>query len=53
MVKTGLSDDSVFAVEYEARVVRTERGWYVDPEHTMARYWCSRGVDVSHPFQCV
>ena len=53
MVKSGLEDDSVFAVEYETRVVRTDRGWYVDPEHAMARYWCSRGVDVSDAFRCV
>jgi hypothetical protein len=53
IVKSGLGDDSVFAVEYEARVVRTGRGWYVDPEQTTARYWCSRGVDVSEPSRCV
>jgi hypothetical protein len=53
MVKTGLHDDSVSAVEYEARLVRTDRGWYVNPEQATARYWCGRGVDVSDPSQCV
>lgn len=53
LVKSGLDDDSVFAVEYEVQAVRTERGWYLDPEQAAARYWCSRGVDETDPSRCV
>jgi hypothetical protein len=53
IVLSGLEDDSVFAVEYEARVVHAKRGWYVDPEQAAVRYWCSRDVDVADPAQCV
>lgn len=52
IVRSGLADDSVFAVEYEVQVVRTDRGWRVDPEFTAARSWCARGEDEATPVEC-
>lgn len=53
IVKSGLEDDSVPAVEYEVQVRRTWRGWFVDSENVAVRDWCARGEYDRPPDLCV
>lgn len=53
IVKFESGDDSVDAVEYDVQVIRSDRGWQVDPEQVARRDWCVRGVDETNALRCV